>query len=158
LFREAWRELSSLSADDNSSFVVGALRVEILLALEKWELAAQLAEAIINQGAPIGVLYLSGGHAIRRARSLAEARAFLLRGEPLLENEWLWWYNLGCLECQMGDVEAAKARLLRTFDLQPDSRLIVIRDRDLEPLWDWAAKLGRMPRAKRQRRSPRSSR
>jgi hypothetical protein len=153
MFREAWNELSALSPDDNGTFVVGVFRVEILVALQKWEHAARLAEAIIRQGASIGGLYISGGHAIRWARSLAEARDFLLRGEPLLGKEWVWWYNLGCLECQLGDLKEAKTRLLRAFDLQPHSRLIVFRDGDLEPLWDWAANFMKRPRVRRHRRS-----
>jgi hypothetical protein len=51
-------------------------------------------------------------------------------GEPILH------YNLACYECQLRDLEVAKARLQHAFQLAPKCRLMALDNEDLKPLWD----------------------
>lgn len=51
-------------------------------------------------------------------------------GEPILH------FNLACYECQLGELEVAKARLAHAFKLEPKCRLMALDDDDLAPLWD----------------------
>ena len=45
-------------------------------------------------------------------------------------------YNLACYECQLGEVEVAKARLRHAFKLEPRMRLMALDDEDLQAVWD----------------------
>ena len=45
-------------------------------------------------------------------------------------------YNLACYECQLGELEVAKARLQHAFKLEAKCRLMALDDDDLAPLWD----------------------
>jgi len=146
MWQASWDELETMGPEDRAELPVAVLRVEILKAMKRWESAAILAESLIEKGAKIGGLYLSAAYAIRRARSLPEAKAMLLKGEPFLQDEALWWYNLACYDCQLGDLEAAKARLARAFEIDRDYRLRALEDEDLKPLWDaFAGELGDHP-------------
>jgi hypothetical protein len=68
---------------------------------------------------------------------LPEAKALLLKGEPFLKETALWHFNLACYECQLGDVEAAKARLARAFKIDRSYRRKAAEDEDLRSLRDW---------------------
>jgi hypothetical protein len=48
----------------------------------------------------------------------------------------IFHYNLACYECQLGDLEGAKARLKRAFELEQGFRTLALDDEDLRPLWD----------------------
>lgn len=50
--------------------------------------------------------------------------------EPMLH------YNLACYECQLGDVEVAKARLQHALKLEPRMRQMALEDEDLQAVWD----------------------
>jgi hypothetical protein len=43
---------------------------------------------------------------------------------------------LACYECQLDDLETAKARLKQAFELEPGYRALALEDEDLRPLWD----------------------
>ena len=112
---DALDELDPLAPDERAELPVAIMRLDILKAMERWDSAAILAESLIEMGVDQS-LHLS---CLRDpgARSLPEAKAMLLKGEPLLHGEALWWYNLACYDCQLGAVEAAKARLARAFEI-----------------------------------------
>jgi Tfp pilus assembly protein PilF len=48
----------------------------------------------------------------------------------------IFHYNLACYECQLGDIDGAKERLRRTFEIDADFREIALEDADLKPLWE----------------------
>ena len=41
-----------------------------------------------------------------------------------------------CYECQLGELEVAKARLRHAFKLEAPYRLVALEDDNLQPLWD----------------------
>ncbi len=43
-------------------------------------------------------------------------------------------YNLACWECQLGELEVAKARLRHAFNLDAQLRLSALEDEDLKPI------------------------
>ena len=45
-------------------------------------------------------------------------------------------YNLACYECQLGDVEVAKARLQRALKLETRMRQMALEDENLRAVWD----------------------
>ena len=60
----------------------------------------------------------------------------LLRDEPTHKDVALFPFMLACLECQSGDLAAAKARLERATNIDKSLRLKALDDPDLKPLWD----------------------
>ena len=45
-------------------------------------------------------------------------------------------YNLACYECQIGDLQSARGRLHRCFELDANLRFGALDDPDLMQLWD----------------------
>ncbi len=45
-------------------------------------------------------------------------------------------YNLACYECQLGEIEVAKARLQHALSLEPRYRLTALENEDLQAIWD----------------------
>ena len=54
---------------------------------------------------------MSWAYATRRAVSIDAARLLLLEAVERMPNAAILHYNLACYECQLGDLEVAKARL-----------------------------------------------
>ena len=58
-------------------------------------------------------------YATRRADSIEAARLILLEAVERIPTAAIFHYNLGCYECQLGDVEVAKVRLEHALKLEP---------------------------------------
>src|SRR4051812_22203803 len=86
MWQDAWDELERLEAEERASPDVLRLRLDIFVTLERWESAAVLAEGMIARGEDAPSTWLLGALAICRHRSIEEARAFLLRAEPRLQD------------------------------------------------------------------------
>ena len=79
---------------------------------------------------------ISLAYATRRAQSIEAAKCILLEAVERLPDEPILHFNLACYECQLGELEVAKARLAHAFKLEPKCRLMALDDDDLAPLWD----------------------
>lgn len=135
LLKEAIAELDRLQASDSADSQVQLLRLRILVDLEKWHAAALLAETLVEKGYWDASVYLLGSHAIRYARTLDEAEAFLRRGEIHLQSEPHFHYFMACYACKRGTLNAAKAALELAFRLDPKLRSVALQDEDLRSLW-----------------------
>jgi hypothetical protein len=79
---------------------------------------------------------VSWAYATRRAECIDAAGAILLEAVERPPTVSIFHYNLACYECQLGQLEVAKARLAHAFKLDPAWRLAALDDTDLEPIWD----------------------
>ncbi len=133
---EANEELEQIDADQRSHTEVLALRVKIYLALKKWDLMQTVAKrlSLIEPDDPQWTV--SWAYATRRAESMEAARIILVNAVERLPNVAIFHYNLACYECLLGNLETAKSRLKRTFDLEPRYRLKALEDEDLKAVWD----------------------
>lgn len=112
-----------------------AARVEIYTGLKKWDHLQTVAARLATHDPNEAQWSISLAYATRRAQSIEAAKAILLEAVERHPNEPMLHYNLACYECQLGDVEVAKARLAHAFKLEPKCRLMALDDDDLEPLW-----------------------
>jgi tetratricopeptide (TPR) repeat protein len=113
-----------------------AVRLLIYNGLKRWELMQSVA-AKLNYYDPSEVQWwVSLAFAKRRAESIEDATAVLLRGVALHPKEAILHYNLACYECQLGNLNGAKERLRVAFKLEPRFRMAALDDDDLAPLWD----------------------
>jgi hypothetical protein len=71
------------------------------------------------------------------ARSFDRCRRLvLLKAVERIPAAAILHYNLACYECQLGDLEVAKARLQHAISLDPACRAMALDDQDLKPLWE----------------------
>lgn len=139
MHQDAWDELERMPPGDRPRIEVIVMRLSILQALEKWSMGAEIARGAIQPYPDCGDLYVLGAYCIRRAENVEAAFEFLQKGEPCLENEPCFWFNLGCYHCQLGRLDEAKECVGRAIELDRNYRAMALEDEDLEPLWDsWA--------------------
>jgi hypothetical protein len=133
---EADAELDSVNPDVRHLPEVLAVRIVIYSALKKWELMQTVAKRMALYDPEEPQWTVSWAYATRRADSIEAARMILINAVERLPNTAIFHYNLACYECQLGDLEAAKARLKRASELEQGFRRIALDDEDLRPLWD----------------------
>ena len=136
LYLDANAELEEIDAEVRHVAEVLAVRLEIYRGLEKWELMQTVAGRLAAHDPDNAQWSISLAFATRRAQSIEAARRILLEAVERLPDEPILHYNLACYECQLGELEVAKARLAHAFRLEPECRRMALDDDDLAPLWD----------------------
>jgi hypothetical protein len=124
MWQDAWNELETLEPEDRAQPEVLGIRLGILLALGRYESAAILAEGMIARGDTSPHTWLQGAVAIRSHRSIAEAREFLLRAAPLLEENATFQYTLASFECQLGNMPLRPGHPFATVELEGEIRAL----------------------------------
>ena len=128
-------ELEQISPEYRASPPALAIRLQIYRALKKWELMQIVAVQLVKADPNEVQWAISLAYATRRAESIPAAKCILENAVENHAKEPLLHYNLACYECQLGNMEQAKQRLTKAFNLDPNCRLMALEDEDLEPLW-----------------------
>src|SRR5687767_6462607 len=110
---DADAELDRVDADVRHLPEVLAVRIQIYSALKKWELMQTVAKRLALYDPDDPQWTVSWAYAARRTDSIEAARLILVNAAERLPNVAIFHYNLGCYECQIGDLEGAKRRLKR---------------------------------------------
>lgn len=108
VWQDAWDAVEEIEPEDRRHPDVANLRLGIFVGLKKWESVAMLAKGMLEAGSTFPPTYLLGAYGVRRSRSLAEALAFLLRGEDYVRDHPVFHYNAASYLCQLGEVDGAK--------------------------------------------------
>ena len=135
LHKEAAKELDQIEADKKLSPEVALLQIEIFRLSKKWKQMQRFSEALTQKYPKEPQWWILLGYATRRANSLEAAHEVLLQAEKLHPEEPTIQFNLGCYECQLGNIELAKQYVHRAITLNKDFQKLAIEDSDLEPLW-----------------------
>jgi tetratricopeptide (TPR) repeat protein len=117
---EASEELEKIDAGRRSHSEVLALRVKIYCALKKWELMQTVARRLTLVESDEPQWTVSWAYATRRADSIEAARLILINAVERLPDAAIFNFKLDCYECQLGNLEEAKSRLKRAFELDLD--------------------------------------
>jgi tetratricopeptide (TPR) repeat protein len=112
------------------------MKVMIYNNLERWEEAAIIGKGALRLYPDFGALYVATAHALRHYSGAAEAKAMIVEGEPLLENEAIFHYMLACYDSALGNLEDAKEGLERAFELNKSLRLKALDEPDLAAVWE----------------------
>ena len=134
LWRDAWRELDGLSDALQHRPDVLEMRILILINESKWpealNLSRQLAEiAPLEEGG-----WIHSAYCLHELGHTAEAIDILLAAPPFLREKAIFHYNFACYSCVLGNVDAARQSLHRSFALDKRYRDFARSDRDLAPL------------------------
>ncbi len=80
LYEDAWQEIDALPVDVRDSRPAYELRLNILLATERWEKCQWLAEGLAVTAPDWPCLYLTGAKAFEKLGNMDGALALLMRG------------------------------------------------------------------------------
>jgi len=135
MFLDANEELEEITAECRHLPEVLGVRLMIYEALQKWELAEVVAKRLVKYDPDDVEWILAWANATRRAGSVEAAKAILLDAVERNDEEPQFYYQLGCLECQLQDLQASMKHLEKAFKLDPKLRLRALDDEDLMRLW-----------------------
>jgi len=135
MYLEANAELDKIDPFCRAAPEVLALRLEIYAGLQKWELMQVVAEKLANYDPGELQWRISFAYATRRAESIEKAREILLNALGSHFEDPTIHFNLACYECQLGNLFAAKQRLIKATKADQKFKLMALDDPDLQPLW-----------------------
>ena len=139
MFDESARALAALPPEDQSRKDVMALRIALHMTAKHWPLAAEIAACLVEMEPQESGWWVNLAYCVRRARSLDEAEAILLRAAELHPANAIIHYNLACYACVTGRLELAKERLTQARQLDKSVEEMARHDDDLLALRDWIA-------------------
>ncbi|MBU0677357.1 MAG: hypothetical protein KJ626_04500 [Verrucomicrobia bacterium] len=113
-------------------------QVELRLAIESgdWVLAAGLARDLRDKTPDEIAYWVQFAYALRRLKSIEDARGVLLEAIEKFPEEPVIPFNLACYECQLGRLHEAFSYLQKAVTLNPRYLQRALRDHDLEPIWE----------------------
>ena len=136
---EAGIELEKIAEQFRSHPDVLAVRCDIHFKLGNWDAATEIAGTLTRLEPQEPGAWISLAYATRRKTGggISRARAILIQAQKTFPQVPIIAYNLACYDCQLGDLDAAKAWLDKACILG-DARQVkhmARQDPDLEPLW-----------------------
>ena len=136
---EAVAEFEKIAPQFRSHPDVLAVQFDIHAAAGKWNAAVEVAGTLTQLEPEQPGSWISLAYATRRRTGggIPQARAILIQDQRSFPRETIIAYNLACYDCQLGDLDAAKAWLDKACTLGNVDRikLMALQDPDLEPLW-----------------------
>lgn len=133
---DAWKVLDDLPAEDKAHPLVVLLRLDILLALDRWDDAVALGTGACRQWPVIDGFFLKTTTALLELKDYQKAKDLLLAGPESLQQKAVYWYDLACCQCMTGEVEQAKRSLIECFNREEVLRMRALYDPDLEAIWE----------------------
>jgi tetratricopeptide (TPR) repeat protein len=134
LQEEALAELDSLPREHQTQSPVLQTRISILLQLRRWREALVLSEQLCSAYPSEGFGFIHAAFCWHELGETHRAKSLLLSGPPSLLDEALYYYNLGCYDAILGNLDQARAYLRASFRLNKAFREAARQDPDLAVL------------------------
>jgi tetratricopeptide (TPR) repeat protein len=132
----ALAELDKLSQEDQQRIVTLQTRVAILLQLHRWKEGLRLSERICGVCPSDSFGFIHAAFCLHELGRTIDAKKMLLEGPPSLLDEPVYYYNLGCYDAVLGNLDQARAYLRASFRLNKAFREVAKKDPDLAPVQD----------------------
>lgn len=143
MYADALHELDRLPKEQHSFEPVLQMKLAISMDSKAWVQAQQIAKKLLDHDPTIAGHYVNLAYVTRRAESMDKAKWVLLEAVSKFPHEAIVHYNLGCYECQAGDFEEARSRLLVAFSLDAKYLKMASSDSDLEAMREWLDGIGK---------------
>lgn len=112
------------------------MRVAIFLQLREWATALRLSRRLCELLPNESYGFIHAAFCLHELGRTLEAKETLLNGPASLLDQPVYYYNLGCYEAVLGNLEQAKAYLRASFRLDKAFQDIAKNDADLTALRD----------------------
>jgi tetratricopeptide (TPR) repeat protein len=131
---DAWNELEEIDADKRTLPEVMKVRVDVCMALERWEMMLELCQ-YLQEAEPNEVGHaLQLAYATRRHKNVEAAAVVLEAALRKYYDDALVRYNLSCYYCVMGRIEESLKMLASAFKKDGGLRDLAETDEDLAAL------------------------
>jgi tetratricopeptide (TPR) repeat protein len=137
--QEALAELDHVAAELQQHPGVLLVRYEILSKAELWNKADEVARELVDLYPDEPQFWIWHAYSTRRmdGGGIPQAKEILDKARELIPTEALIRYNLGCYECQLGNLQSAWEFLEQACQIGDlkTYKSLALNDLDLKPLW-----------------------
>jgi tetratricopeptide (TPR) repeat protein len=136
MYDDALAELDELGPDEQDVLEALRMRVEIILRKRDWKTALRLSLRACQLYPSESPGFIHAAFCLHELGRTEEAKGTLLDGPAKLLDEPVYYYNLGCYDAVLGNLNEAKAYLRASFRLDKSFRDLAKNDPDLERIRD----------------------
>lgn len=131
---DALRELDAIPPEEQNNEDVWQMRLFVLMRSRRWEDALEVCRHL-REILPEGTIgFIHGAFCLHELGRTREAKELLLQGPAVLHSEPTYFYNLGCYDAVLGNLEEATRHLQISFQMDKKFREIAQYDPDLKPV------------------------
>jgi tetratricopeptide (TPR) repeat protein len=136
MYSEALAELDQILPADQDRLESLRMRIQVLLQIRDWKTGLKLSLRAADLFPQESYGFIHAAFCLHEMGQTQEAKETLLNGPPSMLEEPIYYYNLGCYETVLGNLDQAKAYLRASFRLNKGFREIARQDPDLGPIRD----------------------
>lgn len=134
MMRESMAELDAIEERYQRRPEVLQMRLHHLMRKKRWSAALKISRALCRVAPDCGAGFLHAGFCLHELGKTKQAKDLLLKGPVALLKEPIYYYNMGCYDALLGDVDAARENLETSFKMDSSFRKLAKMDPDLEAL------------------------
>ena len=131
MIEEGLAELTSLPGSAQERADVLELKIHAFLHARNWREALEVSGVLCRVAAGNAQGFIHAAFCLHELGRTVEAKAVLLSGPTALLQDATYYYNLGCYDAVLGNVEEAQAYLRASFKLDKKFRDLARHDPDL---------------------------
>ena len=136
MYDDALAELDQIAANQQDGLETLRMRVEIVLRKRDWTSALRSSLKVCQLYPNDSSGFIHAAFCLHELGRTKEAKQTLLDGPAKLLDEPVYYYNLGCYDAVLGNLDQAKAYLRTSFRLDKSFRDMAKSDPDLERIRD----------------------
>lgn len=136
LFNDAWAALDELPVEDAAHSQTIALRLDILLAMDRVDDAIALGTGACRIWPQKEAFFLKTAAALMILDDHDKAKGLLWAAPLSLRSRAEYWYDLARCQARTGELEAAKKSLEECIRKDKEFRSRALDDPDLEAMWN----------------------
>jgi Flp pilus assembly protein TadD len=132
--RESLAELDAMEDPHQTRPEVLALRLHHLMHRKSWARALRVSQQLCRVAPDCGTGFLHAGFCLHQLGKTAAAKQLLLKGPTSLLKEPIYYYNMGCYEALLGNLQDAEVHLKISFHMEKSFRDLAKKDPDLKAI------------------------
>ncbi|MEP7013832.1 MAG: hypothetical protein ABI925_00165 [Verrucomicrobiota bacterium] len=130
--RESIAELNAIDDFFQDRPEVLQLRLHNLMRNRRWLQALRISRRLCRIAPDCSTGFLHAGFCLHELGKTAEAKKVLLKGPAALLREPIFYYNMGCYDALLGNVQDAQVHLQTSFEMDASFRDLARMDPDLQ--------------------------
>ncbi len=128
----ALRELDELPVEDQARQEVLQVRLFVFMRSRNWREAMRICDRLRKADPDQTTGYIHGAFCLHELGQTREAKELLLSGPATLLREATYFYNMGCYDAVLGNLQEAQHALEISFKMDDKFREIAKYDPDLK--------------------------
>jgi tetratricopeptide (TPR) repeat protein len=134
MVRESMAELDEIECRYQRRPEVLQMRLHHLMREKRWGAALKISRELCRVAPDCGAGFLHAGFCLHELGKTKQAKDLLLKGPVALLKEPIYYYNMGCYDALLGNVDQARENLETSFKMDSTFRELAKKDPDLQSL------------------------